>query len=405
MKKVKFIHGADIHLDSPMVGLKTLPENIFNRLQESTFRAFRHLIDSAIHHRVDFVILAGDIFDNEDRSVRAQVFLQREMERLAEVGIKAYLVHGNHDHLRGNWNQITFPSNVHVFGETVETMELLVNNAVVHLHGFSYHERHVLERKITHYEQNAGVADFQIGILHGNMEGSTDHGNYAPFQIKELLEKSYHYWALGHIHKRAILHEDPPIVYSGNTQGRNKKEKGKKGCYLVTLHESGSHLEFIETGDVIWNEILLDVSNIISIDKLLEAIREQMNDHRREGKGILTSLIVKNLDLESTGSFVKDELLEMIQEDEKEESSFVWPISIHMEEKIHWTRDELAGGSDFYGELFQVINEFENIEETLASLYNHHHARKFLSSLSKDEIEEIRSEAETRLIKYLLSNE
>lgn len=404
MKKVKFIHAADIHLDSPMIGLQALPESIFRRLQDSTFKAFRQLIDAAILHQVDFVILAGDIFDNEDRSIRAQVFLRKEMERLAEKGIPVYIVHGNHDHLSGNWNEIKYPSNVYIFGESVETKEIILkDNVVIHIHGFSYRERHIFERKIRDYERKAG-ADFDIGILHGNMEGNNEHGNYAPFHLKELLEKEFDYWALGHIHKRNILHQDPFVVYPGNIQGRNKKETGIKGCYLVSLQENSSELQFIETGEVLWIDLFLDASKIVNFDSLLQLIQGEMSGIRREGKGVIASLTLQNLDSGVLGTAAVTDVLELLQEDERDEGSFVWPANIKVEEKLHWEREELAKDSDFYGELFKVMEDFEGIEQILAPLYNQHGAKKLLSPLTKDEMEGIRQEAETLLIQRLLKN-
>lgn len=401
MKKVKFIHGADIHIDSPMVGLKSLPPRIFKRLQESTFQAFRSLVDKAITNRVDFVVLAGDLFDNQNRSVRAQVFLRKEMERLAEEKIDVFLIHGNHDHMSGNWNQIELPSNVHVFGEQVEVKSFTTeNNAIVHLYGFSYSERHVYERKINEYERKAG-ADFHIGILHGNMEGSTDHGNYAPFQLNDLLEKEFHYWALGHIHKRAILNEEPAIIYPGNTQGRNRKETGVKGCYLVELDESGSKLEFVETSDVIWSEVSIDASDISSFDQFYQLCKETIEAIRKEGKGNIVAFRISNLSVNLTEL---DELLETLQEDEKDEDSFVWVTSMKFVEKLVWEREGLKKESDFYGELFDVLEQTEGWDDLLATLYRNPVARKFLTPLLTDEVEEMSKEAETILIEKLLRN-
>ncbi|TKC18150.1 metallophosphoesterase family protein [Robertmurraya kyonggiensis] len=401
MKKVKFIHGADIHIDSPMVGLKSLPPRIFKRLQESTFHAFRSLIDASITNHVDFVILAGDLFDNEKRSVRAQVFLRKEMERLAEKEIDVFLIHGNHDHLSGNWSQIELPSNVHVFGEQIEVKSFTTkNNVIVHLYGFSYPERHVYERKIDAYVRKAG-ADFQIGILHGNMEGSTEHGNYAPFQLNDLLEKEFHYWALGHIHKRAILKEEPAIIYPGNTQGRNRKETGVKGCYLVELDDSGSSFEFVETSDVVWSEVLIDASDVSSFDQLYQLSKDTIENIRVEGKGNIATFQISNLAVHLKNL---DELIETLQEDEKDEVSFVWVSSMKFEEKLIWDRQALKKESDFYGELFDVLEQSEGWDELLTTLYKNPVARKFLTPLLTAEVEEISKEAETVLIEKLLRN-
>lgn len=406
MKKVRFIHGADIHLDSPMIGLQSLPENIFKRLQESTFKAFSNLIDLAITNQVDFIILAGDLFDNENRSIRAQVFLRKEMERLGKEDIDVFLIHGNHDHLSGNWTEIKWPSNVHVFGEQVEVkFTQTKEDSTVHLYGFSYPERHVLEKKINDYHRKIG-ADFHIGILHGNAEGNQDHGNYAPFQIKDLLEKEFHYWALGHIHKRALLHSEPPIIYPGNTQGRHRKETGVKGCYLVNLSESGSELLFLETSDIVWKEVTIDASNCPSFHELYQLIQDSLEKERVDGKGIIVNLRIVNLSLDSkdVSSTAIEELLEMIQEDEKDFESFVWPNKIDVEEQLIWDREELAKNSDFYEELFEVMDQFGEKEETLAPLYKHHNVRKFLNALTEKEENELLEDAKALLIEKLLRN-
>ncbi|MGG0719224.1 DNA repair exonuclease [Robertmurraya massiliosenegalensis] len=400
MENVKFIHGADLHIDSPMLGLQSLPNAIFKRILESTFRAVEHLVSAAIQHQVDFIILAGDLFDLEDRSVRAQVFLRKQLERLQKEKIEVFIVHGNHDHLGGNWTKMGLPSHVHVFGKDVETKVFTAQNgSKVHLYGFSYPERHVFERKIQDYKRKEG-ADFHIGILHGNLEGSSNHGNYAPFEVKELLEKDFHYWALGHIHQRTILHEEPPIIYPGNTQGRHRKEQGMKGCYLVELNESEVQLDFIETSEIIWTELEIDAKNISTFDELYRQCVEEIDGLRLDGRGVLATLKINYL--KKRDSALIGDLLDIFQEGEKEEDSFVWVIRVQAEEKISWNREELAQDSDFYGELFQTMDRFTNIEETLATLYKHPSARKYLSTLTENDLKEITLNAETMLMEKLL---
>lgn len=137
MEPIKFIHAADLHLDSPMVGLKDLPDFIFERLKESTFRSFIKLIDVAISEKVDFVILAGDLYDASDRSIKAQNILREQMLRLHKARIRAFIVHGNHDHLGGEWIKLTMPENVFIFGEIPEvtrfkkTIQLFIFMALV----------------------------------------------------------------------------------------------------------------------------------------------------------------------------------------------------------------------------------------------------------------------------------
>jgi len=75
---VRFIHAADLHLDSPFKGIKSLPAFIWEAIYQSTFQALTRLVDLAIKEQVDFICLAGDIYDGEDRSVKAQAYLKKK---------------------------------------------------------------------------------------------------------------------------------------------------------------------------------------------------------------------------------------------------------------------------------------------------------------------------------------
>jgi exonuclease SbcD len=404
MKQITFIHAADLHLDSPMTGLKTLPHPIFNRLKESTFASFSKIVDAAIHHRVDFVILAGDLFDGEDRSIRAQTRFRKEMERLARYGIPVYIVHGNHDHLGGKWLNIPFPENVFVFPGEVKMHTFKKNDGTtVSLYGFSYPERNVLEKRVDEYEKQ-GEADFHIGILHGNLEGSSEHDRYAPFTVNDLLDKQFDYWALGHIHKRMQLYADPPIVYPGNIQGRHRKETGEKGCYLVSLSESAHELAFIPTSDVIWDEVEVDASDAATLADLHQLCAKAMDDLRKDDIGVIVTIKLKGVALPDQEKvlFDREELLLALQDEERDgESSFVWPVDLLIEEVEVFTRDTLSFEADFFQELFKTIDTYENWEECLAPLYRSSQARKYLTPLSRAEKEQMVQEAEKMLIQLL----
>ena len=403
MKRVTFIHAADLHLDSPMVGLKHLPPTIFQRIQESTFTAFTKIVDDALRLNVDFVILAGDLFDGEDRSVRAQSRFRKQMDRLAASQIQVFIVHGNHDHLDGKWAHLELPENVHVFSEKVEVKKYVNSEQVgVHLYGFSYPQRHIFERKIDDYIKT-GEADFHIGILHGHNEGNSDHGRYAPFSINDLLDKQFDYWALGHIHTRAILAEEPPIVYPGNIQGRNRKELGMKGCYHVTLSSVGCQLEFLRSSDVFWNELEIDASNANNFSDIYSLCRNQIEEVRTEKEGQLIDITIRNIPSDGLlqEGLENGELLDVLQEEEKEETSFVWPYSLTYDEKNQWNREQLEGEADFYHELFSAIDNYHSMDDCLSQLYQHPTARRFLQRLSEDDQNKLVQDAENILVKLL----
>ncbi|MCS0789604.1 DNA repair exonuclease [Cytobacillus pseudoceanisediminis] len=403
MKRVTFIHAADLHLDSPMSGLKHLPPSIFKKLQESTFEAFTKIVDSAIFHNVDFIILAGDLFDGEDRSIRAQTRFRKEMERLAECGIAVYAVHGNHDHMDGRWAHLPLPENVHIFSHEVEVAKHIAENGTsVHLYGFSYPKRHVAERMIDQYSRENG-ADLHIGILHGSFEGSSDHAQYAPFRINDLLEKDFDYWALGHIHKREILITQPPVIYPGNIQGRNRKETGPKGCYLVELDSSGSKTEFLEAAPVIWENAEIDASKSESYQEIYELCLSLIEEKRQNRKGTIINLTLNEVGLSDheLRSITNGELLESLQEEEAEEESFVWISGLAVNEKRMWNKEKLAHESDFFSELFKTAGHFAEGSESALILYAHPLARRFLGELTKDDKQRIAEEAEALLVDLL----
>ena len=404
MKTVKFLHCADLHLDSPMSGLKYLPEEIFQRLQNSTFKAFTNITDLAIRMEVDFVVISGDIFDGEDRSLRAQAKFRNEMDRLHRHGIHAYVIHGNHDHLGGNWPKMPFPENVHVFGANVEVKKFTKQDGTsAHIYGFSYPERHVTDRWVERYEKASG-ADFHIGLLHGHSEGVSEHGVYAPFQLSELLQKQFDYWALGHIHKREVLNSEPPIIYPGNPQGRNRKESGAKGCYLVSLTERGAEYHFKETSDVLWIVRTLDGSEISNLGSLFDLCQNVVKDSRMEGKGVVLTIEIANLNQIETGemdSGLVNDLLETLQEQEQTSEDFVWTRDIKISVSNQYDRSQLSVQGGFFSELFTAIDDFENWEEALSPLYGHHIARKHLSELAQEEKESLLKEAEKKLLQLL----
>ena len=230
-EEIKFIHAADLHLDSPFLGLSDLDEKLFEKIKESTFNALNKLVNEAIKHRVDFVLLIGDLFDNSEQSLKAQVKLKNAFDQLNEHKINVYMSYGNHDFIQGNLYPIEYPENVFVFpDEKVSHFTYYQNEKpMVNIYGFSYETRAVTQNKIAEYNQVNAEVPYHIATLHGSADHAHGHANYAPFKLSELKDKPFDYWALGHIHKRKILSESPPIVYPGNIQGRHRNETGDKG--------------------------------------------------------------------------------------------------------------------------------------------------------------------------------
>ena len=270
---MKFIHAADLHLDSPFGGLKNVPKQLMNSIYQSTFKALSNLVDTAISESVDFVCLVGDLYDSDEMSIVAQTTLIEQCERLQNSGINVYLSFGNHDFSDNKQNHLTFPSNVTLFTSEVETVtHVLGNGDEVQLTGFSYAHRWE-PSKIADYPVR-GNEKWHIGLIHGSNEGSssTVDESYAPFTTKELLQKNYDYWGLGHIHVRQVLSEVPPIIYPGNTQGRHRKESGDKGFYLVNSKGSKLSPEFVTSSTIDWETVNVSMATINSLSDAIDKI-------------------------------------------------------------------------------------------------------------------------------------
>ncbi|NCU16532.1 metallophosphoesterase family protein [Pallidibacillus pasinlerensis] len=400
MKKIKFLHCADLHLDSPFVGLSTLPATVYEKVKNATFASFTKIIDLAIEEKVDFIIIAGDIYDGEDRSIRAQLYFKREMERLDKAGIPAYLVHGNHDHLGGSWTKISLPKNVHVFPANVQMLPFQKNSGEkVHLYGFSYPKKHVFEREIQHYNKISG-ADFHIGILHGHDTNNQHHYAYTPFSLEELLEKDFDYWALGHIHKREILHKHPYVIYPGNIQGRHLNERGEKGCYIVEMDELNTDVHFYVTASIQF------LSKTVEQNQPFKTFEDLYNTLTN----IKSELRVKNIDLfleinmkeeiidTSVQAFLNSgELLSLLQEGEEHHSPFVWIDRINIERQ-NTTLDTV--NDDFYKTLHKELQEAD-LQDALSLVFNNPRVKKYLDSLTQEEELQIKEETDQLLAQLL----
>ncbi|MGE7876415.1 metallophosphoesterase family protein [Peribacillus muralis] len=401
MSSVKFIHAADLHLDSPYSGLKGLPSTILKELRESPFKSFQNIINEAIFHQVDFIVLSGDLFDGENRSLRTQVRMRAEMEKLQQFQIPAYIIHGNHDHLSGTWITVEQPENVHVFsGQTEVKLFEKMDGTSVHLYGFSYPRRRVKERVIETYKKSEG-ADYHIGLLHGNLEGNAEHSPYAPFSLKELADRDFDYWALGHIHKHQVVSEDPLVIYSGNIQGRNRKESGEKGCLLIELDGESRKHTFLGTSEVIWDSEMIEVTGDGGFDTIFKQCKGLIEQKCLDGRSYLLEI---QLDARGNAAGVAEYLedLTRILQDEEQAEVFIWVYKIKLTHTMQMNRSSEI--SPFVAEVSQLASEFEEMEASLAPLYHHPIARRYLDSMERKDQESLLDDAERYLLQLFETN-
>lgn len=390
----RFIHAADLHLDSPFRGLAKAPDPVRTDLADATFLALKQLTDTAIAEKVDFIVIAGDLFDEADRSLRAQLAMIREWERLAAEGIAVFAIHGNHDHLGGRRAKLKLPSTVHLFGaERVTSMPAYsrTGDLVAYIYGISYGERAESRNLAAAYCTVPG-APYHIGLLHANVGGNPAHDPYAPCTIEDLIGTGIHYWALGHIHKREMLHEYPHIAYAGNIQGRNPRELGAKGCYIVDVSGTGkTDVRFAALDVVRWIEKTVSIEGISTEQELLLLLEKQaagaaaeeqgrsvMLRLRLQGRGELHALVSQPATLAA--------LLEQLQMGERPETGtrwvYVYELTATTGIPLEW--DVLRGEDSFAGELLRLSEVLQRDEaawqkfakDALGEMFGHARLRR-----------------------------
>lgn len=266
---MQFIHASDLHIDSPLRGLDRYDGAPVERLRTATRSALERLVDKALAEHVDFVLLAGDIYDRDWQDFHTGLFFREQMVRLDRAGIRVFIVQGNHDAQGVITRQLILPSNVTVFSSrTAQTFR--IDDLSVAIHGRSFPERAVDEDLVPSYP--APVAGFfNIGMLHTSLTGRLGHDTYAPTDLATLVEKGYDYWALGHVHAREVISESPRIIFSGNLQGRHANETGAKGCELVTVAAGRIEAEFVALDVVRWSQVAVALDGIDRLDALSDA--------------------------------------------------------------------------------------------------------------------------------------
>ncbi len=414
---LRFIHAADLHLDSPFRGIRAAaPDNVARALYSATFDSYRNIIDLCISERVDALLVAGDIYDGADRSLRAQQAFIDGLRSLDAAGIRSFVCHGNHDPLDGWEARLSYPESCHRFGVEFEAVLVFPDTPERGLvYGISYPTRDVYDNLVARLGQ-VDEAAFTIGLLHANVGSNTDHALYAPCSLDDLAQSGIDYWALGHVHTRQILRERAPtVVYPGNPQGRHPNEPGARGVYLVEVDDTGGiSLEFRATDTVRWEQARTDISAMETEQELVDAIEDEMQSllDGAEGRSIVVRMTLTgrgelNRFLRQPGAV--DDLLAGVNDRWAERLPFVWCERIQDETAAAIDRDALRSGEDFLAEVLRTADQIREdpaaLQDGLADLYRHRRFRQHLAALTEEEIAALLDEAEALAVNLLAEDE
>lgn len=282
---MKFLHIADVHLDSPFLGLSFLPSELFGQIKNAIQLSFEKAVNFAIDHDVDLVLLAGDTFDSIHPTPQSKIFFANQIKRLVDRQIQVVMVLGNHDYSQIDDLLLNESPYFKIIGsnEQIEQVDFMTKSQYKYrVVGFSYQHNHITEDIIAKYPPKSTLI-YTIGLAHAGMkQSSVDQNNYAPFTLNEVKDLNYDYFALGHIHLRQVLSQEPWIVYSGNLQGRHVNEKDAKGFYFGQVDEQSQNtqLQFIDVSPIVWQTVDLTLDEPFkSTTKLCTKIQNLLADN------------------------------------------------------------------------------------------------------------------------------
>lgn len=369
---MRFIHAADIHLDSPLTGLSAYQDAPANLLRTATRDAFENLVSEALTEKVDFMVIAGDLYDGNWKDFNTGIFFVRQMGRLKQAGIPVYLLFGNHDAESEMTKKLALPDNVHCFPVNKAATFLLPELRVA-LHGRSFKEAATLENLAVKYpEPVAGWLN--IGVLHTALEGNSTHANYAPCSIAELEARGYQYWALGHVHEHRVWHGTATIAFPGNLQGRHIRETGPRGALMVTVEGADVHsVERLHVDVLRWHALDVDVTFATNLDeavrltgRALEALlSESVTELPLAVRVTLTGATPAHGKLFGLEAQLRSEVLGQAASINPER---LWIEKVRVETTPHEAADEVAARSDAVADLQAFLVKAETDTNFLQSL-------------------------------------
>ena len=279
----KFLHAADIHLDSPLKQLANYEGAPVEACRLATRHALENLVQLAIDEKVNFVVIVGDLTDGDWRDYQSALFFSNQMRLLRDANIKVFLIRGNHDAANQMNLTLSLPDNA-VFLSHKKPETIVIDDLGVAIHGQGYALKNVTDNLTVNYPKpTSGL--FNLGLLHTCAEVKDgSHERYAPCTVDDLKRIGYQYWALGHIHKREVLHPGEPfIAFSGNIQGRHARETGEKGCLLVTLDDAqGVTVEPRWLHVMRWEVHSVDATGARDVDEVLERFQKSLGASLQE---------------------------------------------------------------------------------------------------------------------------
>lgn len=368
---MRFLHAADIHLDSPLRGLSRYEGAPLEALRGATRQALVNLVDQALELAVDFLLIAGDLYDGDWPDYNTGLFFCKQMARLERAEIPVIGLCGNHDAESRLTRGLRLPSNVRMLSvDRPETV--LLEPLRVAIHGQGFKQAVVMENLTDNYPRPV-PGYFNIGLLHTSVEGRPGHARYAPCTVEGLKNLGYDYWALGHVHQREVLCRDPFIVFPGNLQGRHARETGEKGATLVELVDGTiSSVGHVPLDVLRWLRLQIDITGTTDSEEfgllLLNAFEESLSEADGHTLAIRVEIGGESpFHAELVGR--REHWINEIRNLALQASSdAIWIEKVKFLSQAPKSLDELSGGEDAFASILAGLDQLAQDQERLQSL-------------------------------------
>jgi len=281
-----FVHAADLHLDSPLRGLARYEGAPVAEVRGATRRALENLVQLCLDEDARFLLLAGDLYDGEWRDYSTGLFFGHQMARLRETGTRVLWIRGNHDAQSKLTRHLALGEHCVELGPKRPQTYVLEELGVA-VHGQGFATAAITEDLSESYPEPTRGA-LNIGLLHTALSGRPGHAAYAPTDVRALLARGYDYWALGHVHKREVVHAEPYVVFPGNLQARHVRETGAKGATLVRVEQGAiTSVEHRSLDVVRFAQLEVSAAEALGVADLAELAKQAFAEALKEAEGRL----------------------------------------------------------------------------------------------------------------------
>ncbi len=339
---MKFIHTADLHIDSK---IEYLPLEKTKIMREEQIYVFEQMISYASVNGVKAIIIAGDMFDNGNITTRTK---ERILTDIAEnPGIDFLYLSGNHDESL-IFNQTDLPENLKFFGDVWTDFEY--GNTVITGVKLSKRNSSFVYDTLSLQKDRVNIV-----AMHGQIVGYKNNEDAEIISLPKLKNKNIDYLALGHIH--SYVKEDLDLrgkyCYSGCLKGRGFDEIGDKGFVEIDVEENKLTSKFVKLGSRNFYEHNFDISSYRNFYLATSDIAKQLEENYPSSSLIKLAL---------TGAHKEDFVIDTLALSQKLQDKFFF---IKVVDKTTLSVDDIDYLNDksLKGEFIRKVMESDLTEE------------------------------------------